>query len=93
MIDLLATPRLNEDYCARELDSETVFLSPDGRQLFAVNELGTYILSQLDGNASLRDVRDGICARYDVSVEQAEADLLEFIDAMVQRDLLVVEPQ
>jgi hypothetical protein len=89
---MLTIPSLNEDYCARELDAETIFLSPDGRQLFAVNELGTYILSRLDGSTSLRDVRDGICERYEVSAEQAEADLLEFIDAMVQRNLLVLAP-
>ena len=91
MIDLTSTPRKNDDYCVRDLGTETVFLSPDGSQVHAVNELGTFIWSLLDGASSLRQVRDRICEVYDVPPRESEADLLEFVGEMAQRNLVIVE--
>lgn len=92
MIDLTTMPRRNEDYCVRNLGGETIFLAPDGAQVHAVNELGTYIWSLLDGQSALAKVRDRICADYDVSPWQCEEDLLAFVAELADRHLVVLAP-
>lgn len=92
MIDLTSTPSRNDDYCVRDLGAETIFLSPDGAQVHAVNELGTFIWSLLDGKSSLAQVRDRICAEYDVPPQQCEEDLLAFVGELADKHLVVMAP-
>lgn len=91
MIELTATPVRSEDYCVRDLGTETIFLSPDGTQVHAVNELGTYIWSLLDGRSSLAQVRDRICADYDVAPWQCEEDLLAFVAELAEKRLVSLD--
>ncbi len=58
--------------------------------MHAVNELGTFIWSLLDGRSSLAQVRDRICAEYDVSPRQCEEDLLAFVNELADRHLVVL---
>jgi hypothetical protein len=92
LIDLTTTPSRNDDYCVRDLGGESIFLSPDGAQVHAVNELGTFIWSLLDGQSSLAQVRDRICGEYEVTPAQCEADLLAFVAELADKRLVVLAP-
>ena len=58
--------------------------------MHAVNELGTFIWSLLDGQSSLAQVRDRICAEYDVSPPQCDEDVLAFVAELAQKNLVVL---
>ena len=88
MIALSSRFNRNDDYCVRDLGGETIFLSPDGSQVHAVNELGSFIWSLLDGQSTLAEVRDRICAEYDVSPQQCEDDVLEFVTELLRKNLI-----
>lgn len=88
MIALTSRLCRNDDYCVRDLGGETIFLSPDGSQVHAVNELGSFIWSLLDGQSMLAQVRDRICAEYDVSPQQCEDDVLGFVTELLQKNLV-----
>jgi hypothetical protein len=92
LIELTTRPSRNDDYCVRDLGAETIFLSPDGTQVHAVNELGTFIWSLLDGQSSLAQVRDRICAEYDVSPSTCEEDVLAFVGELAQKNLVILAP-
>jgi hypothetical protein len=51
----------------------------DMQNIFALNPVGQHIWAQLDGEHDLAAVRDSIVAKFNVSLQEAEADLLEFI--------------
>jgi hypothetical protein len=92
LIDLMWTPTRNDDFCVRDLGTESIFLSPDGTRVHAVNELGTFIWSLLDGQSSLAQVRDRICAAYDVSPQQCEEDLVAFVRELADKHLVLPAP-
>ena len=91
MIELKSIPRNADSYCERKLGEETIFLSPQGDEIHSLDEVGTYIWQQLDGQTELDAVLNNLCEEYDVAQDQARGDLLEFVAELVARKLLTVE--
>lgn len=91
MIDLKTIPTKDDSFCERELGDETIFLSPDGDRIHALDAIGTFIWRQLDGTTTLEQVIDRICAEYDVAREQAEKDLLGFVADLAEHKLLAAD--
>lgn len=54
--------------------------------IFNLNQMGAFIWDLLDGTNRLVEVRDKILDEFDVSSEQAERDLKEFVDQLKQID-------
>ena len=50
--------------------------------IFTLNEVGTRIWELLDGQRNLLQVRDALVAEFEVSPEEAESDLHEFIRSL-----------
>ncbi len=90
MIDLESTPRKADSYCERQLGEETIFLSPKGDEIHALDEVGTFIWKQLDAGVTLSNVLDRMCDEYDVPRQDAERDLLAFVGELIERRLLTV---
>ena len=91
MIDLQTVPKKDDSFCERELGGETIFLSPEGNRIHALDEVGTFIWQQFDGVVSLADVIDRLCDEFEVARDQAEKDLFEFVNELTEHKLLVVE--
>ena len=91
MIDLQTIPKRDGSFCERELGNETIFLSPKGDQIHALDEVGTYIWKQIDGETALSEVIDRLCNEYEVPRDQAEKDLLAFITELTGNKLLVAD--
>ena len=83
-------PVRNEDILVRELGNETVFLSPDGRTIHTLDEVGTFIWAQIDGQTGLVQIVAEICRVFDVSAEVAAADLDELMTAMASKGLVTL---
>jgi hypothetical protein len=47
-----------------------------------------FIWEQLDGEKSLKDIRDGVLNAFDVKEEQAETDIFEFIEELLEAKLI-----
>ena len=91
MIDLQTIPKRDGSYCERELGNETIFLSPKGDQIHALDEIGSFIWKQLDGETTLSEVIDRLCDEYEVSRDQAEKDLMVFIAELTGNKLLIAD--
>jgi coenzyme PQQ synthesis protein D (PqqD) len=91
MIDLQTIPKRDGSFCERELGEETIFLSPQGDQIHALDEIGTFIWKQLDGETALGEVIDRLCNEYDVPRETAEKDLLAFVGDLAENKLLAAD--
>ena len=84
--------RKSANVVSRKIAGE-LFLVPirgnlaDMQHIFALNAVAEYIWQEL-GEKSLNDIRDGVMANFDVEKGQAEADIRDFIDELLQENLI-----
>jgi len=50
--------------------------------IYTLNEVGASVWELLDGQTPLADIRDAIVQEFDVSHEEAEADLVAFVQQL-----------
>jgi len=89
MKNLSAVPVPAAGMTVKQIGTETIILTESGEQLHTLDQTGTYVWSEIDGKKSLGQILDGICDEYDVSRERAQADLLEFIDALEEKQIII----
>jgi len=83
----------NKDLVSRKIAGE-LFLVPvkgklaDMQQLYTLNPVAEYIWKELDAKKSLQEVCDGIVEEFEVSKEEAEADLRELISELLKAGLI-----
>lgn len=86
------------DIVSREIAGETILVPirgqlADMQQIFALNPVAEYIWQSLDGKKSLGDICDGIVGNFEVDRNQAENDLQEFLDELLEAGLIVESVQ
>lgn len=74
---------------ARVLESEAVLLNVQTGAYFGLNKVGTHIWQLYGEGKSLSEVIDGVCQRFEVTRERAEADVRAFTKTLVERGLLL----
>ena len=72
------------NFVTREIAGETIVVPVrnnvgDLDSIYTLNELGTLIWQLIDGKNTITQIVDGICSAYDVTPEEAEKDILEFL--------------
>lgn len=72
----------------RELDNETILVSPDAGKIRVLNEVGSHIWQLINGQNNVAAIEAALVARYDVTPEQARRDVRVFLDDLTQRGLL-----
>lgn len=74
----------------REVDDQVIALNLDTGQYYTMNELGTRIWALLQQKDSLAGIVEAIESEYDVTHDQAKADLESFLKDLRENGL--VEP-
>lgn len=80
--------KISDDVVVSKIDSESVILNLNTGIYFQTNELGSFIISQLDEYASLDYLKDRIMQNFDVTDDQCHVDLLNFIEMLKEKNLL-----
>ena len=82
----------NADIVSRTI-AEEMFLVPikgnlaDMERIFTLNQVAEYIWQHI-GEEELAAIRDGILAYFDVEKEQAESDIREFVNELLEAGLI-----
>ena len=74
-----------------EFDDWAILFDPDSGDAFGLNPIGVNIWKRLDGNHSVKDILKDLYEVYEDVPEEAEGDLKEFIENLVQRGLVGYE--
>jgi hypothetical protein len=87
MKDLQKKYRRSEDLVYRKIQDETILVPikdnvGDMGSIYNLNEVGSFIWEQLDGEKTLLDITNMIVEEFEVSPEQAQADLREFVSQL-----------
>ncbi len=82
-----------EGVVARHVAGETVLVPIKGRladlqRVFTLNEVGACIWELLDGTRDLRAVATELEESFEVSRSEAEADVNEFVNQLLEADLI-----
>ena len=83
--------RRNDNFVFRRIEDETILVPikdnvGDMGSIYSLNEIGAFIWEHLDGDRRLNTIRELILDEYDVSANQAELDVNEFIVDLVDID-------
>ena len=76
-----------------EFDDWAILFDPDTGDAFGLNPIGVRIWKRLDGNHSVEDILQDLQESCEDVPEEAEGDLQEFIEKLVQRGLAGYEVQ
>jgi methyltransferase-like protein len=94
MKDLQKKYRRSEDFVYRKIQDETILVPikdnvGDMGSIYNLNEVGAFIWEQLDGEKTLLDITNMIVEEFEVSPEQAQADLREFVSQLKEIDAIL----
>jgi hypothetical protein len=77
-----------DNFIRREIDGQVAFIKDDGLAIYVLNKTAAQIWEMCDGNMLPEEIAAGLCARYDVSFEQASADVHEALASLTDKGLL-----
>jgi hypothetical protein len=78
---------------SRILGDEAIIMSTVDSTLFTLNPTGTVIWEAADGRTPLSCIVEKVCMEFDISLEQAWADVREFVDKLAEHGILLVSDQ
>ena len=76
-----------ENLVFRKIADETVLVPIKGnvgdlRYIYQLDDVASFIWEKIDGRKALGDIKKMVMNEYDVSDEQAEKDLLDFVSQL-----------
>jgi hypothetical protein len=87
--DLNSTVLLKSDnIVARAVDDEVILVpiqqkAGDVHCIYTTNDVGSFIWSLIDGKKSSKEIAEAIASEYEISAEEAQTDLNEFVEQLI----------
>jgi len=73
----------------REIDEETVIISPGESVMHELNDTGSFVWRNIDGQRSAEELAKLLVEQYQVTQEVALADTLSLLEELSTRKLLL----
>ena len=85
--------RRKEEIVYRKVAGEAILVPIKGKladmqRIFALNPVGEFIWDEIDGSKTLQQISEDIRSRFDVTREDANADLEAFIAELLKEGLI-----
>ena len=77
----------------RVIDDEAVIVLSDTGQVQVLNEVGAHVWELIDGARSVTEIAQAIAEEFDVSLQEASADVLEFVLELEKEKIIVLADQ
>lgn len=81
--------RISDKVVFREIDDRIVLINLESGFYYSLNESGCFIFNLLRKNKDLPEVLDELRGKYGVSVETADKDLGQFIEALEREKIII----
>jgi hypothetical protein len=85
--------RLTSQVRHRAVGDEGVLVHLENGRVLVVNEVGLFIVQQLESVQNRHALAGKIAAEFEVSVEQALSDLDQYLSELEKEDVLEITPQ
>jgi hypothetical protein len=73
---------------SRVIDGEAIVVVCDENLVKILNSVGSRIWELADGNKTVSEIVKVICSEYEVDVEQAEKDTVEFVEELIKSGMM-----
>ncbi len=81
-------PVVDTSVRGRQLEGEAVVVLPERGEVKVLNETGALIWSLADGRHSVRQIAAAVSETYDVTLDEATVDTLEFLVELQRKKIL-----
>jgi hypothetical protein len=85
---LTMIPEKKTDLMWRSLDDGTVIINPEQGDVRVLNDVGARVWELVDGQRSVSQIAREITQEYEVSLDDANKDLQEYLKVMIAKGLL-----
>lgn len=76
---------------SRIVEGEAIIFTPEDSMIHSLNEVGTRVWELLEEEKTIEELVKVICQEYEVEEEEAEKDILEFINILQNRQMLEIK--
>ena len=83
----------NPDLAWREIDDETVIISPHDSVMHELNDTGSFLWKNIDGKKSAAELAVLLVENYEVTPDIALSDTQALLEEMSSRKLVVMVPE
>jgi len=66
------------------------FMSPTVTKRIRLDEIGTFVIRQIDGKCTVRELVERFVAAYKVNRREAELSLADFLKSLTQRNIIAI---
>ncbi len=80
--------KLNKDIIINKLGNAYVAYDNSNQQLHELNEIGYFILEEIEKKKSVKQIIDNIIEKYDVDRKKASDDLGKYIEILIGKKLV-----
>ena len=90
----MRTFRKKEEIVTRKIAGETILVPirgslADMQKIFSLNPVGEFIWQEINGQKNLQQISESIQSVFDVSQEEADTDVQDFITELLREGLIV----
>ena len=85
---VMGYPIRNQDVVWRDIAGEVVIAERFSSTVHVLNKTASMIWTLADGTRQPEDIAVAVCSRFDVALEQAQADVEEFCQQLLEAGLL-----
>lgn len=85
-LDTVVTRNPNAAY--RVYDGQATIVLPDQAEVNVINEIGSLVWERIDGKKNLGELVESILKDYEVTREQAEKDVIEFVTSLKAHEMV-----
>jgi len=77
-----------EDVIWRRIGDDVIVIKDDGQSIHVLNKTAASIWEMCDGKCGINEITTRLCERFDVSFEDAYADVKEIIEKLTQTGIM-----
>ncbi len=84
-----AKPTRHPRLASRVVDGEAVLVDPDRNVVRMLNTVGSRIWELADGTRTVDEIAEALTEEFEVEVSEARQSVVEFVDELADKELLV----
>ena len=90
-MDLHSYPIPHAQVAAQIVDDEAVIVLADAGEVNVFDPVGTRIWELIDGSRTIQQIIDVVVDEFEVTPEQAQVDVVEFLETLAREKMIVFE--